>query len=71
MLQVSSVSFFEHHIIEGEQQSSGGGPLPHSIRRLCVMETEVTNRTEGPLQVQALSLFSLLLTMLLETHTVR
>ena len=51
VLQVNNVSFFEHHTIEGDHQSSGSA-LPHSIRRLCVMETEVTNRTDGPLQVQ-------------------
>lgn len=50
-LQVNSVSFFEHHPIEGAHQALGSGATPHNMRRLCVMETEVTNRSEGPLQV--------------------
>ena len=52
VLQVNSVSFFEHHSIEGEQAPSSSGP-PHDLRHLCVMETEVTNKTEGPLQVHS------------------
>ena len=53
VLQVNSVSFFEHHTLDGDHQASGAGVPPHNIRRLCVMETEVTNRTEGPLQVNS------------------
>lgn len=29
----------------------GVGATPQGFKRLCVMETEVTNRTEGPLLV--------------------
>ena len=50
-MQVSSVSFFEHHASEGGLQGGGVGGAPQAYKRVCVMETEVTNRTEGPLQV--------------------
>ena len=55
MLQVNSVSFFEHHTLDGDHQVLGADVLPDNIRRLCVMETEVTNRTDGPLQVRSCS----------------
>ena len=58
MLQVNSVCFFEHHTIDGDHQALGASVLPQNIRRLCVMEIEVTNRTEGPLQVQAVVVFT-------------
>ena len=63
VLQVNSVSFFEHHSIDGDHQFSVGNVLPHSIRQLCVMETEVTNRTESPLQVQVALGFTLALNL--------
>ena len=50
-MQVSSISFFEHHTIEGHPQGSEPAVTAQTIWRSCVMETEVTNRTEGPLQV--------------------
>ena len=50
-MQVNSISFFEHHTIEGNPKDSEPAVTAQSIRRSCVMETEVTNRTEGPLQV--------------------
>ena len=69
MLQVNSVTFFEHHTIDGDHQASGAGVLPHNIRRLCVMETEVTNRTEGPLQVQPITVFTFAFFVCSRTHS--
>lgn len=55
-LQVSSVAFFEHHTTEWGRGGGGVNGTPQGFKRLCVMETEVTNRTEGPLQVGLASL---------------
>ncbi|DBA95519.1 TPA: hypothetical protein ACH3X3_013374 [Trebouxia sp. C0006] len=52
-LQVNSISFFEHHVLEGDGETSGRSDTAAAerLRRECVMEAEVTNRTDGPLQV--------------------
>ncbi|DBA86334.1 TPA: hypothetical protein ACH3X2_005568 [Trebouxia sp. C0005] len=52
-LQVNSISFFEHHVLEGGVETSGRSDAAAADRlhRDCVMEAEVTNRTDGPLQV--------------------
>ena len=54
-MQVNSVSFFEHHTVERSSLGSDSRVSAESILRRCVMELEVTNRTEGPLQVKLLS----------------
>ena len=52
-MQVNSISFFEHHVLEGGGETSGRSDAAAADRLLreCVMEAEVTNRTDGPLQV--------------------
>lgn len=52
-MQVNSISFFEHHVLEGGGEISGRNDAAAAdrLRRECVMEAEVTNRTDGPLQV--------------------
>ena len=52
-MQVNSISFFEHHVLEGGGEISGRSDAAAAdrLRRECVMEAEVTNRTDGPLQV--------------------
>ena len=56
--QVSSISFFEHHVMEGVTGGSGwnGAAAGQKLHRRCVIEAEVTNRTEGPLQVTTCTL---------------
>lgn len=51
--QVTSISFFEHHVMEGATGGSGwnGTAAGQKLQRRCVMEAEVTNRTDGSLQV--------------------
>jgi len=61
-MQVNSVSFFEHHVLEGDGETSGRSDAAAADRlhRQCVMEAEVTNRTDGPLQVFIFTHFCLL-----------
>jgi len=60
--QVNSISFFEHHVLEGGGETSGRSDAAAADRlhRECVMEAEVTNRTDGPLQVIICTRFCLL-----------
>ncbi len=61
-MQVNSISFFEHHVLEGDGETSGrsDAAAAERLRRECVMEAEVTNRTDGPLQVIICTRFCLL-----------
>ncbi len=61
-MQVNSISFFEHHVLEGGGETSGRSDAAAAdrLRRQCVMEAEVTNRTDGPLQVIICTRFCLL-----------
>lgn len=61
-MQVNSISFFEHHVFEGGGETSGRSDAAAAdrLRRECVMEAEVTNRTDGPLQVIICTRFCLL-----------
>ena len=51
--QVNSIAFFEHHSMGEGSEGRGSGDRMRGARlqRRCVMECEVTNRTDGPLQV--------------------
>jgi len=61
-MQVNSISFFEHDVLEGGGETSGrsDAAAAERLRRQCVMEAEVTNRTDGPLQVFICAHFCLL-----------
>ncbi len=61
-MQVNSISFFEHHVLEvgGETSGRSDAAAAERLRRQCVMEAEVTNRTDGPLQVFICTHFCLL-----------
>lgn len=48
-MQISSISFFEHHVFIRDK---GGIQLgPDAVQRKCIMQAELTNRTDSSLQV--------------------
>lgn len=52
-VQVSSISFYEHHVFRGDR--SGTQVAPEAVQRQCILQAEVTNRTDSSLQVHNLA----------------